>query len=66
MLYKPATNEVQTFHIKDRPHLFLSECATVVTPEGQIFVLGGKNKCSYTRANIEIVVDLFVNQHPQA
>jgi len=36
-----------------------------VTPDGQIFVLGGKYKCSYTRCNLELVLDVQLNQHPQ-
>ena len=63
-LYKAGVQDVQSLHLKDRPHLFLSECTTAVTPDGQIFVMGGKYKCTYTRCNIELVLDIHVNQHP--
>jgi uncharacterized protein (UPF0303 family) len=43
--------------------MFLSESATAVTPDGQIFVLGGKFKCTFTKANVEIVIDINVNSH---
>ena len=65
MLYKPAVQDVSVFHSKDRSHLFLSESTTAVTPDGQIFVLGGKYKCTYFKSNIELVVDINVNSHPQ-
>ena len=66
MLYKPGMYDVETLHLKERPHVFASECATVITPDGQIFILGGKYKCSYTRANIELILDFLVEAHPQA
>lgn len=28
--------------------------------------MGGKYKCSYTRANLELVIDITVNSHPQS
>ena len=64
-LYKPAVQDTLSLHQKDRPNLFLSECTTAVTPDGQIFIMGGKYKCSYTRCNLELVLDIHVNQHPQ-
>ena len=66
MLYKPAVQDVTVFHSKDRSHLFISESTTAVTPDGQIFVLGGKYKCTYIKSNIELVVDFNVNSHPQS
>jgi len=44
----------------------MSESATAVTPDGQIFVLGGKYKCSFIKSNIELVVDINVNTHSQS
>lgn len=65
-LYKPSMLvETAALH-RDRPHLFSSECATVVTQDGQIFVMGGKYKCSYIKANVELVVDFLVSAHAQA
>lgn len=58
--------DVETLHLKERPHVFAGECSTVITPDGQIFVLGGKYKCSYTRSNIELILDFLVDSHPQS
>ncbi len=66
MLYKPAVQDVSVFHSKDRQHLFLSESITAVTPDGQIFVIGGKFKCTYSKSNIELVLDITVNTHSQS
>jgi hypothetical protein len=66
MLYRPGMYDVENIHLKERPHIFAGECATIITPDGQIFVIGGKYKCSYTSANLELILDFLVESHPQA
>eukprot|EP00347_Sterkiella_histriomuscorum_P012509 403368307 len=48
----------QNYHT-DRPHLFSSECQTIVTQNGQIFVMGGKFRSRYYKTNIELILDIF-------
>ncbi|CDW79880.1 kelch motif family protein [Stylonychia lemnae] len=60
-LYKPIKPDTQLYH-KERPHIFSSDCVTTVTPEGQIFVMGGKYKCSFARSTFEIILDVLKEQ----